>query len=261
MNDWTRGLGSVVFVLALQSADVYAGRPCDKARLTVDVAERSLRLAANTSRYLDSTEARIAIVARIGRDMKPYGLKYSHFGLAYRDGSQWRVIHKLNHCGTARADVYRQGLGDFFLDGLHQYEAGLLVLQGEAAERLERLVSDDTKAARLHSPHYSLVAYAWGTWYQQSNQWALETLAMALEPSITHREQAQAWLARQGYRPGEIRVGTLERLGARVAAANVSFDDHPLSKRIAGRMQTVTVESVFSWVTARGLGGPEAVVQ
>ena len=44
----------------------------------------------------------------------------------------------------------------------------------------------------LHHKPYSIVSYAWGRTYQQSNQWAIETLALAMEPTISTREQAQA---------------------------------------------------------------------
>jgi hypothetical protein len=33
-----------------------------------------------------------------------------------------------------------------------------------------------------HQP-YSMVSYAWGQKYQQSNQWAIESLAAAMEPA------------------------------------------------------------------------------
>jgi hypothetical protein len=33
------------------------------------------------------------------------------------------VLHKLNQCGTATGSIYRQGLGEFFLDDLWRQEA------------------------------------------------------------------------------------------------------------------------------------------
>ena len=46
------------------------------------------------------------------------GCGWSHVGWAYKDGEAWRVVHKLNQCGTPRGDLYRQGLAEFFLDDL-----------------------------------------------------------------------------------------------------------------------------------------------
>ena len=52
-----------------------------------------------------------------------------------------------------------------------------------------------------------------------------------------------------------------KRLGARVSAANVAFDDHPNEKRYADRIETVTVDSVFAWLNRSGLGGAAQVVR
>ena len=100
-----------------------------------------------------------------------------------------------------------------------------------------------------------MVSYVWGLRYQQSNQWALETLAAAVEPSIQGREQAQAWLRFKGYQPTTLRLGPLTRLGGRVSSANVAFDDHPNDKRFSDRIETVTVDSVLEWLTRTGMAG------
>ena len=94
-----------------------------------------------------------------------------------------------------------------------------------------------------------MVSYVWGRKYQQSNQWALETLAVAMEPaSVRTRDQAQAWLQFKGYEPSVLKIGALTRLGGRVGSANIAFDDHPNDKRFADRIETVTVDSVLAWL-------------
>ena len=94
-----------------------------------------------------------------------------------------------------------------------------------------------------------MVSYVWGQKYQQSNQWAIETLATAMEPTtIRTREQAQAWLRFKGYEPTTLRLGPLTRLGGRVGSANIAFDDHPSDKRYSDRIETVTVDSVLAWM-------------
>jgi hypothetical protein len=128
-------------------------------------------------------------------------------------------------------------------------------------ERLQILLKDTPRATSLHASAYSMVSYAWGRKYQQSNQWALETLALAMEPGITSREQAQAWLQFKGYQPGVLTLGPLTRLGGRITAANIAFDDHPNEKRFADRIETVTVDSVFEWLGKSLMGGVVAVVK
>ena len=107
---------------------------------------------------------------------------------------------------------------------------------------------------RLNEPAYSVVSYAWGQKYQQSNQWVIETLALAMEPSgVSERGRAQAWLQFKGYEPSTITLGPLTRLGGRITAANVAFDDHPNEKRFSDRIETVTVDSVFAWLSRSGM--------
>ncbi len=130
--------------------------------------------------------------------------------------------------------------------------------------RLLPVLRENAQAVRLHTPAYSMVAYPWAQRYQQSNQWAIETLAMAQSPeaggSFT-RERAQAWLKFSGYEPTTLHLNAFTRLGARATAANVAFDDHPNEKRFSDRIETVTVDSVFAWLNRSGLGGPVQVIR
>jgi hypothetical protein len=78
----------------------------------------------------------------------------------------------------------------------------------------------------------------------------------ALAADGTARAQrAQAWLQFKGYQPTALNIGPLTRLGGRMTAANVAFDDHPNEKRYADRIETVTVDSVFSWMQSTGMAG------
>lgn len=258
---WRGLLAAVAMVAALTATPAFAGRPCEEGKPTTQQLAAGMELAARTARQLDASGAKVVLLARAGQDLSKYGLRWSHLGLAYKDdaahGGQgaWRIVHKLNACGTDRADLFRQGLGEFFNDRPFRYEAAFVPLTPELQARVLPLLRDNVAVARLHTPRYSMVAYAYGTRYQQSNQWALETLAMAIEPGNTGRSQAQAWIRSQGYQPGVLRIDTVTRLGARLTRANVEFDDHPTGDRFAGRIATVTVDSVFDWLSRTQRGG------
>ena len=151
--------------------------------------------------------------------------------------------------------------GEFFLDDLFDYRAGIAVLTPEVQGRLRPLMTDNARMAQLHTAAYSMVAYPWSQTYQQSNQWAVETLAMSQEPGIDTRERAQAWLQFKGYQPTTLRITAFTRLGARMTAANVAFDDHPSDKRYSDRIETVTVDSVFAWLERSGLAARVQVLR
>ena len=253
--------------LLLSSGAAQAGRSCDAAKPPpAQVIEKGMNLAERTLRALDAEHAKngtkVVVLARAGQDLSKYGLRYSHLGLAYKSANgQWLVAHKLNTCGTADAALYRQGLGEFFLDDLFRYEAAWVVPSQEAQSKLHAVLLDPSRTTALNTKAYSMVSYVWSQKYQQSNQWALETIALAMEPAVRNRQQAQAWLQLRGYEPTTLKIGPLTRLGGRVTSANVAFDDHPNEKRFSDRIETATVDSMFTWLQRAGLGGAPVLLR
>jgi len=267
-------LAAAIAAATMAAPTAHAGRSCDAKKPTAQTIERGMTLAQRTLEALDAEHARtgaqVVVLARAGQDLSKYGVRYSHLGLAYRaEAGEWRVLHKLNHCGTADAALYRQGLGEFFMDDPWRYEAAWAVLTPEVQARLLPVLREGRKATTLHHRPYSMVSYAWGRRYQQSNQWAIEMLASAMLPDTSDttapvaaaRERAQGWLMARGYQPAVLRLGPLTRLGGRMTAANVAFDDHPDSKRFSDRIETVTVDSVFDWLPRAGLGSAPATLR
>ena len=243
-----------------------AGRSCEVRPLTADVMAKGLNLAARTAKALDAefqkNGTQVVLLARQGQDLSKYDLKYSHFGWAYRTpAGPWRVAHKLNECGTASGHIYRQGLGEFFLDDMWRYEAVIQIPTPAVQQALLKFLSAPT-VLRLQNEPYSMVSYVWSSKYQQSNQWATETLAAAMEPAtIQNRAQAQAWLQSKGYEPSALIIRAFSRMGGRMTAANIAFDDHPNEKRFASRIETVTVDSVVQWLQRTQMASAVRTVQ
>jgi hypothetical protein len=260
----TTPLLAVAAAALFAAGGAQAGRSCEAKPLTLPTMERGLELALRTHQALEREHAlhgtELVLLARAGQDLTKYGLRYSHLGFAVRDQDAngqpaWHVVHKLNHCGSADSALYRQGLGEFFLDDLWRFESAWAVPTPAVQQALADQLRSNERAAQLHHKPYSLVSYAWSQRYQQSNQWAIETLAAAVNPAAAGtRAGAQAWLRTHGYQPSTLRIGPLTRLGARVGSANVAFDDHPDAKRFSDRIETVTVDSVFAWLPRAGLG-------
>jgi hypothetical protein len=148
------GLGAVLAALALGiGTPAWAGRACAAPQPPKTATiERALELWQSAPwRALDQSGADVVVLARAGQDLSRYGLRYSHLGFAYRQrdalgASVWRVLHKLNQCGTAESALYRQGLGDFFLDDLWRFEAAWVVPTPEVQRKL--LAAADRPGAR-----------------------------------------------------------------------------------------------------------------
>ncbi|MBD9394909.1 DUF2145 domain-containing protein [Acidovorax sp. ACV01] len=266
-NPAVLGLALVAGAALLAAPAAHAGRSCEAAKpVPAKVIERGMQLAQQTSAALDAEHAKsgaqVVVLARAGQDLSKYGLRYSHLGWAYKTPEgPWWVAHKLNECGTAVGHLYRQGLGEFFLDDLWRYEAVYAVPTPEVQQRLLAVLQDTARTKTLQHPPYSMVSYAWGRKYQQSNQWALETLAVAMEPATVHtRDQAQAWLQFKGYEPTALKLGPLTRMGGRVGSANIAFDDHPNEKRFSDRIETVTVDSMLAWLQRAQLVAAQVVL-
>ena len=294
MSAARRLLRALIGAFAIATATVAtAGQTCDATPPDTVSMTRALGLAERLQQSLDASGAQVVIVARAGQDLHKYGLNWSHLAFAYREDmptlqpsvgrsaalgqigaptagvlvpvqpqrGTWRIVHKLNQCGTAEAAIFRQGLAQFFLDTPFRYEAAYVVPAPEVQAALMQVLTDDQRLVQWHTPAYSVVAYPWSTKYQQSNQWALETLAGSLDPAASTRERAQAWLQSHDYRPTVLHIDALTRLGGRITRANVAFDDHPNAKRFNDHIETVTVESMFAWMQRMQIAGPPTVVR
>lgn len=239
----------------------HAGRNCEAKPMTLDSLTRGLNLAQRTAQALEERYqkdgSKVMLLARAGQDLTSYNLQYSHLGWAYRTAEgPWRVAHKLNTCGTPDGWVFRQGLGQFFLDDLWKPVAAVQVPTPAVQQALWTYLTDSQSVLRMQHQPYSMVSYAWGQKYQQSNQWAIESLAAAMEPAtVRQRTQAQAWLQFKGYEPSALTIRSWTRLGGRLSAANIAFDDHPNDQRFTSRIQTVTVDSVTQWLQRAQLAG------
>lgn len=241
---------AALFLVLLPHA-AHAGNSCEDKPLEVQSIVKGMDLALRTSRALDDSGAQVAFIARAGQDLGKYGLRYSHMALAWRDEERqrWLVVHELNDCGSATSALFNEGLGNFFLDDMFLYEAQLVIPGRDVQARLARVLSTSTPR-RLHQSSYNMLSYAYSTRYQNSNQWVLESYAAAsAEPGqVETRAEAQAWLKQAGFRPITVEIPAMTRLGARMFRANVAFDDHPYERRMAGQIDTVTVDSVVRFI-------------
>jgi hypothetical protein len=228
-----------------------AGRSCEEVTLPAEEIDRAMQLAWKTRETLEASGAEVVLLARIGQDLSKYGLRFSHMAFVWRDhpAGRWMTIHMLNACGTADADLHDEGLGNFYAIGLKSHVGGVLIPSAETQRRLATMFGAGLHWD-LYTPKYNMLAYPFSTKYQNSNQWALETLARAVDGGdrVKDRVSAQQWLKGRGFVPTTVELGTGTRLGARIFRANVAFDDHPLGRRLAGHIDVVTVESVFRFV-------------
>jgi hypothetical protein len=253
-----RLMTAAALLAAVCVAPAHAGRSCEEHIVTQTAFADAMATAQSVRAVLDASGVNAALVARQGQDLSKFKLKYSHVGLAFRAGPEqpWRIYELLNDCGTADSELWVDGLANFFLDDPFTLDALILVPPQKVAAKLQDALADPALLRRFHQRKYNMVAYPFSTLYQNSNQWVLEILASAeaSDIKVRTREQAQSWLKMAEYKPTEMRIGPLTRLGGRMFKANIAFDDHPSALRFSDRINAVTVDSIQSFVQSRDEG-------
>jgi len=257
-------IGGALVLSLLAVVPAHAGRSCQEVIPDATVVQKALELAHRTRVALDASGTEIALVGRVGRDLSRQGLRYSHMAFALRDHpkGRWLLVHMLNQCGTATSGLFDEGLGNFFLDDMFAYEALITIPSRDLQQRLLEAAASRLPQS-LYERSYSLISHPYSTRHQNSNQWALELIAAAAAPdgTVTTRAAAQQWLRSSGYRPSEVRLSPMERIGARLMSVNVRFDDHDASEMQSGRYQVVSVESAVRFVERIDPGARSAVIR
>ncbi|HEY9109971.1 MAG TPA: DUF2145 domain-containing protein, partial [Roseateles sp.] len=212
----------------------------------------------------------VALVSRSGLDLARFGHRYSHAGFALQASpdTPWAVRQLYYACDEGAPRLFDQGLAGF-ISGSDDVDVGyvsVLLLPPDAAATLAAATRDKAVALGLLHPAYSANAYAFGTRYQNCNQWVAELLAAAFAGSAT-REDAQAWLRREGYAPEPVRVPPwLMLLGHFMPWLH--FDDHPAELLSANAVQTSLPDGLEAfalkrWPAARRIEfchGPQGVL-
>ena len=229
---------------------------CDKpAPLSVQQQDAMLRFAGIVRSELEATGQPAALVARSGLDLGRFGQRYSHAGVGLRDSpnSPWSVRQLYFACDEGRPRLFDQGLSGFVLGADDPASAYLSVvlLPAEAAQPLASLALDRARALALLHDRYSANAFAFGTVYQNCNQWLAELMATAwggLAAGDGPRQRAQQWLQQQAYRPTRFEVRNPLLHIAGVAVPWLHRDDHPADDLAQGVFQVSMPESIEQFV-------------
>ena len=228
-----------VAALALSACGgAWAGLPtfCERPQaITAADQDRVLRFAGAVKAELERSGQQVALIARAGVDLSRFGLLYSHAGIALKDnpGGPWTVRQLYYACDESRPRLFDQGVAGFALgaDAPARGHVALLFLPEEKAAPLAQAALDKPLALSLLAGQYSANAYAFGTRYQNCNQWVAELLASAWGQPIRQadaRAEAQDWLRAQGYTAGPVRVPSRLLMFAGQFVPLVHLDDHPI---------------------------------
>jgi hypothetical protein len=264
----TATAGALAFGLCASSA-AWAGMPtfCERADdITALEQDRVLRFAGVVKQELERSGGQVALIARAGVDLSRFGLLYSHAGIALRNnpGGAWAVRQLYYACDDARPHLFDQGISGFALgaDAPSTGHVSLLFLPEEDSAQLARAALDKQLALALLAGKYSANAYAYGTLYQNCNQWVAELLAsawgrLAGPDGVQDRDQngvrehAQDWLRAQGYVAGPIKVPSHWMMFAGQFVPLLHVNDHPVDDIHALALHVSVPASIEAFVRQR----------
>jgi hypothetical protein len=243
------------------SAGAWAGIPtfCERGKeVSAIEQDRVLRFAGAVKQELEASGGRVALISRAGLDLSRFGLLYSHAGVALKDepAGSWAVRQLYYACDESRPRLFDQGVPGFALgaDAPGAGHIALVFLDGEDGAQLEQAARDRRLALALLAGRYSANAYAFGTRYQNCNQWVAEILASAwgrLAGKEAVRERAQAWLREQGYTAGPVNVPSRWLMFAGQFVPLLHVDDHPLDDVYALALRVSVPAAIEDFVRQR----------
>lgn len=221
-------------------------RFCDRSHeLTAAEQSRLLRFAGVLREELSDPEGEgdsVALVSRSGLDLSRFDIRYSHAALAWRsDAGVWAARQLYYACDERRPRIFDQGLAGFAMgtDDPNLGYLSIVRLPPEAVLALRPALLDGPRVAHLLAAQYSANAYAFGTRYQNCNQWVVEMLAAGwgdLADGNDLRARAQDWLRQARYTPAPVVVDSWWLMQAGRVVPLLHLDDHPDHDRAARQL-------------------------
>jgi hypothetical protein len=240
------------------SSSSTSSRFCDRAQpLTAAEQDRLLRFAAVLREELAGDGDSVALVSRSGLDLSRFGIRYSHASLAWRsEEGAWSARQLYYACDESRPRIFDQGLAGFAM-GTDDPKVGYLSivrLPSESVLALRPALLDRPRVQNMLAAQYSANAYAYGTRYQNCNQWVMEMLAAGwgdLADGADLRERAQRWLREQHYAPEPVDVDSRLLMLASYFVPLVHLSDHPQPDLVAMKLHVSLPSTIETFVRAR----------
>ena len=211
-HSWKLMAGIIALTIMVQAGPAAAhGGNCEELPLAADALVAAMDASQTLFDTLQTLDAELAIIGRVGSDLSGRGLKYSHAAFVWRDHpkGRWSVVHLLNLCGDGTGGLFEQGLVNFFLDDPFRLDVKLLVPTPDLQKGIVREIRS-ARALRLFQPEYSI----WLCTSLKFNQ-LVEPSRNRLPPRIsfagTGLRSTACWISRRNSRPRDRDVRRLKR--------------------------------------------------
>lgn len=226
-----RILPLMVLLAATTTPPAEAGSQAGGGELGV---EQAAQTGKQLERALAERGARVAIVARVGRprDQLPPGIRYTHVAYAVysqvqlADGSQvpgytfYNLYQRADQPDVS--DLVSDYATDFYM-GAVMTETAVLIPKPGLQRKLLGVIGSPAYA-RLHNPHYSVIANPYDLGRQNCTEMVLDVLQTALygeQAPAQRKADLTRWFEAQ-----PVNVSPLKLALGSLAVPDVSLSDH-----------------------------------
>ena len=258
-------------------ADRGSGTGCNDIRMGPQGYQKAAQLSAKVLGYLErkhqTDQTKVVLLGRAGSDSPGERFQrkvsnywnYTHAGLAYRNHAdgEWTIVHLLNDCGE-KSSIYAQSVLKFFMDDPFAYRVVIGIPSIELQNQLEKIIVERNMASALfNNSVYSSVSNPFNTQRQNSNEYILDTLVLAVAymngtTDIFTREQAKEYMLKNDLKmhvvAEQVKVKGLESFGMALGFGpkNATLDDHPRKERRNGMINMVSVGTLLEFINNVG---------
>ncbi|BBE52087.1 hypothetical protein OYT1_ch2575 [Ferriphaselus amnicola] len=240
---------ALIFTLLFLSISAHAGSGSSKAGDEISFTpEQIIGFSKKVEKTMAAKGARVAILARMGRPASelPEGMHFTH--VAFAVYSQITTSDSRTIPGYAIYNLYQRDkqpdvsdlVQDFpvdFFAGVAVLEAGIIIPSPELQKRLLEVIASPT-FAKLHNPHYSLIANPYTTDKQNCTEHTLDVVNAAIyqtDDINKIKANEKAYFAAQ-----PVNVSPFKLLLGSMFAAEISTSDHPHdSKPVTATFETI----------------------
>ena len=223
------------FTLCSASSNVCRGEKIERSNIL-----KTVNLYSQVIEHMESNNIELAFIGRKGLENKY--VEYTHIGIIWKDGDQWKVTDLLQPCEDKKPLLYDEGVGEFFL--YSKVSTVKLLIPSEKTRKEFKEAVKNREIELFLGERYSLVANAWETKYQNCTQFVLEAYSyIASDKTVKTRKEAIAWYRKNGYKPEKLKVSFIVRNVARLHKV-VALDDHKNKESL----EIVTVNTIFDFV-------------
>lgn len=226
-------------------------------------ADEIIQFSKKVEKTMAQKGARVAILARVGRDRAslPNGVNFTHVALAVY--SQITTADNRKVPGYAIYNLYQRAetpdISDLIVDypvdffaGVELLEAGIIIPTPELQERLLTVIASDTYK-KLHNPHYSVIANPFTVEYQNCTEHTLDVIVSAIYQTddikvIKANEKAY-------FTPLKLDINPLKLMLGSMFVSDITLSDHPSSP------ETTTFETIGGFLAKNNLATETIIVK